>query len=141
MARATTPVSWPATIARSHFGLDPARPVMSGAAAIEHISEELTESPVLFHQRGYLARVLSADGSGGLRDDRIQPLAHALDTGTDDSVAVTLESDGSGAIYPVLFARVHGLTTEHVLEPDQMLRYDSAEARRSVTEVVERVLH
>ncbi|MCY7418694.1 MAG: hypothetical protein LH650_09395 [Chloroflexi bacterium] len=54
---------------------------------------------------------------------------------------MTLESDGSGAIYPVLFARVHGVTTEHVLEPDQMLRYDTAEATRSITEIVERVLH
>ncbi len=41
---------------------------------------ELTESPDLFHQRGYLARVLTVDGSGGLRDDGVVPLAHALDS-------------------------------------------------------------
>ncbi len=127
-------------IARTRFGATDVRPVMSAAAAAEHICRELTESPVLFHQRGYLARVLTPDGSGGLRDDGIQPLAHALDSGTADSLAVTLESDGSGAIYPVLFARSGGATTEHILEPDLMLRYDGPATQRVVTEVVGRIL-
>jgi hypothetical protein len=123
-------------IARTRFGSVEQRPVLSVAAAIGQVSRELTESPVLFHQRGYLARVLTADGSGGLRDDGIQPLAYALDSGADDSVAVTLEADGSGAIYPVLYARTAGATTEHILEPDLMLRYDGPAAQQVIAEVV-----
>ena len=127
-------------IARTRFGAAEDRPVVSDAAAVEQVSRELTESPVLFHQRGYLARVLTADGSGGLRDDGIQPLAHALDAGGADSLTVTLEADGSGAIYPVLYARAGGTTTEHILEPDLMLRYDGPDARRRITEVVSSIL-
>ena len=66
------------------------------------------------------------------------PLSHALDTGGPDSLAVTLEGDGSGSIYPVLYARA--AMTEHVLEPDTLLRYDGAESRRAITEVVSSVL-
>ena len=51
------------------------------------------------------------DGSGGLRDDGTQPLAHALDSADRRfALAVTLEADGSGAIYPVLYARRGGTT-------------------------------
>ncbi len=54
--------------------------------------------------------------------------------------SVTLEADGSGAIYPVLFARTAGTTTEHILEPDLLLRYDGADARRVIAEVVSSIL-
>jgi len=107
---------------------------------VDLIARELTESPMLFHQRGYLARVLTTDGSGGLRDDGVQPLAYALDAGSEDSLTVTLEADGSGAIYPVLFARTRGTTAEHILDPDLMLRYDGPDARRAITEVVSTVI-
>ena len=53
---------------------------------------------------------------------------------------MTLEADGSGAIYPVLFARRGGTTAEHILEPDLLLRYDGAEARRVINEVVSGIL-
>ena len=127
-------------IAETRFGATPERPVVSPAGAIDQIARELTESPALFHQRGYLARLLTADGSGGLRDDGIVPLSHALDTGGPDSLAVTLEGDGSGSIYPVLYARAAGAMTEHMLEPDTLLRYDGVDARRAITEVVTSVL-
>ena len=53
---------------------------------------------------------------------------------------MTLEGDGSGSIYPVLYARAAGAMTEHVLEPDTLLRYDGVDARRAITEVVTSVL-
>ena len=67
------------------------------------IAAELAEAPELFHQRGYLARVLTADPAGGMRDEGVQPLAHVLDAGGPDAIAATLEGDGSGAIYPVVY--------------------------------------
>ena len=70
-------------IARTRFGaVDRATGGLSSRPPSSRSSRELTESPVLFHQRGYLARVLTRDGSGGLADDGIQPLAYALDAAT-----------------------------------------------------------
>ena len=100
-ARATTPGSWPAgsrgrSSASSRSGRT-WRPTPSPA----FVAAELAEAPELFHQRGYLARVLTADPAGGIRDDGVQPLAHVLDEGGPDALAATLEADGTGAIYPV----------------------------------------
>lgn len=125
-------------IAEAGFGVVMERPVMARTAAVARIARDLTESPELFHQRGYLARVYSADASGGLRDEGTQPLEYALDApAAAPTLAVTLESDGSGAIYPVLYSRSRGALREHVLEPDQLLRYDGVDARRSITEAVD----
>jgi hypothetical protein len=117
-------------------GRIPSQPLVERDAATDLIARELTTSPELFHQRGYLARVLSVDGSGGLRDEGTQPLTHVLDTTGPDAVAVTLEADGSGSIYPVLFTRVGGVTAEHMLDADPTLRYDGPETRKAIGSVV-----
>ncbi len=127
-------------LASTRFGVATERPVYSREAAVDHIARQLSRSPELFHQRGYLARVLMPDGSGGLVDAGTQPLAWALDAPTSVSLSVTLEADGSGAIYPVLYARRGAATMERMLDPDVSLRYDGAEARRIIGEVVDSVL-
>ncbi|MEO8571455.1 MAG: NAD(P)-binding domain-containing protein [Chloroflexota bacterium] len=128
-----------AHIARTHFGVEPERPHLAPAAAATFVATELAEASDLFHQRGYLARVLTADPAGGLRDDGVQPLAHVLDAGGPDALAATLEGDGSGAIYPVLYTRIGGKIVEQAIEPDPFMRFDSLDARRMVTDLVERV--
>jgi thioredoxin reductase len=115
------------------------RPLVARDGAADLVARELTTSAELFHQRGYLARVLSVDPSGGLRDEGTQPLSHVLDSGGPDAVAVTLEADGSGSIYPALFTRVGGATGEHLLDPDPRLRYDGSDARRAIASVLERL--
>ena len=65
---------------------------------------------------------------------------HALDAGGNDAVIVTLEADGSGAIYPVLYTRLAGAVNEHPLQPDPLLRYDTAETRAALGAVVAPVL-
>ena len=67
------------------FGIEPERRGhRARAVAVSFVAGELAEAPDLFHQRGYLARVLAADPGGGWRDDGVQPLAHVLDaTGPD----------------------------------------------------------
>jgi thioredoxin reductase len=114
-------------------------PVVARDAAVDLVARELTTSAELFHQRGYLARVLSSDPSGGFRDEGTQPLTHVLDADGPDRVAVTLESDGSGSIYPALFTRVGNATGEHVLDPDARLRYDGPAARAAISAVLERI--
>jgi hypothetical protein len=72
----------------------------------------------------------------GIVDDGVEPLAHMLAAGGDDAVAVTLEADGTGAIYPVLYTRIGGEIRERNLEPDPLLRYDGPDARRAIAAIV-----
>ncbi len=127
-------------IANTRFGVTPERPVHARDAAVDRIALGLSRSPELFHQRGYLARVFIPDGSGGLVEAGTQPLAYALDAPTSVSLSVTLEADGSGAIYPVLYARRGATTVERLLDPDVTLRYDGPDARRVIGEIVDSIL-
>ncbi|HEV7604207.1 MAG TPA: NAD(P)-binding domain-containing protein [Candidatus Limnocylindrales bacterium] len=128
-----------AHIAEARLAMVPERPILSREDAPRFIATELVEAPELFHQRGYLARVLTADSSGGLRDDGVQPLAHVLDADGPAALAATLEADGSGAIYPVLYTRIDGKVVEHGIEPDPLMRFDTLDARRTIDDLVERV--
>jgi len=116
------------------------RPVVEPETLIDFVTSEIAEAPDLFHQRAYLARVISVDPAGGLRDDGVQPLAHAVDAGGANAILVTLEADGSGAIYPVLYTRIGGAVNEHPLEPDPLLRYDTPETRAAIAAIVGPVL-
>jgi thioredoxin reductase len=127
-------------IASTQFGVDiPRRPV-AAEALVDTIATELAEAPELWHQRAYLARVFTVDPVVGLVDDGVEPLTHTLAVGGQDAIAVTLEADGSGAIYPVLYTRVGGEILERNLEPDPLLRYDSAEVRRAISQIVREVV-
>ena len=122
-------------IARTRFGFQPERPHLSLDGAVSFLATELDEAADLFHQRGYLARVLTTDPDGGFRDDRTRPLAAFLDAGGPNALAATLESDGSGAIYPVLYARRAGRVAEHRLDVDPFLGSGSADGRRILGEL------
>ncbi|MEA2620302.1 MAG: hypothetical protein QOC97_1075 [Chloroflexota bacterium] len=124
-----------AHIAEERFGIIPERPILAPDAVAGFVATELAESPELFHQRGYLARVLSAESGGGIRDDGVQPLAQVLDSDGPDVLVATLESDGSGAIYPVVYTRIGGKIVERVIEPDPLMRYDTTDARRTIAEL------
>jgi thioredoxin reductase len=119
-------------IARAHFGIEAERPRIASDDLVDVVARELVEAPELWHQRGYLARVISVDPDGGWRDDGVQPLAHVVDATGPDALALTLEADGSGAIYPVVYTRVGGSIREHRLETDPLLRYDTPEVRRAI---------
>jgi thioredoxin reductase len=128
-----------ADIAAREFGQVPTRPAIKPDDLVEFIVRELADAPELFHQRGYLARVITSEPGGGFLDEGVQPLAHVLDADGPNAIAVTLEADGSGAIYPVLYTRTAGAATDHVIEPDLLLRYDTPATRRAVEAVVARV--
>lgn len=126
-------------IAATRFGQQPERRRLPKDSVAGFIAAELAEAPALFHQRGYLAQVLTVDPEGGFRDDGVQPLAHVLDSTGPNALAATLEADGTGAIYPVVYTRIDGRIVEQSIEPDAMLRYDSADSRRAIDELVGRV--
>jgi hypothetical protein len=127
-------------IAATRFGVELPRPKLAAERLVDTIATELAEAPELWHQRAYLARVFTVDPEAGLVDDGTQPLTHVLAAGGDDAIAVTLEADGSGAIYPVLYTRIDGEIQEHNLEADPLLRYDGPDARRAIAQVAHAVV-
>jgi thioredoxin reductase len=126
-------------LARTRFGIDPERPRVAPEAAAAFLATELAEGPELFHQLGYLARVLTADPAGGLRDDGVQPLADVLDAGGPDALIGTLEADGSGAIFPVIYSRLGGQIVERAIEPDPLLRFDTTDTRLAIDDLARRI--
>src|SRR4029078_12254725 len=102
-------------LARRHFGIQPDRPTISPGDLRDHLLAEATRAPELWHQKAYLASVVSLDGATGPRNEGIEPLSKFLDGGGPDAVAMTVEADGTGAIFPVLYVRHADQTEEHVL--------------------------
>jgi thioredoxin reductase len=127
-------------LARTRYGVVPDLPAIATEDLVEAVVHEIATAPELWHQRAYLARVVSLDPGRGARNEGIVPLAAFVDRDADDGPAdalgLTLEADGSGAIYPVIYARHAGNVTEHVVEPDLLLRYDTPAVRRQVAEVL-----
>jgi hypothetical protein len=127
-------------IARTRLGMaEPERPLIAPDAVATFLANDLADAGELFHQRGYLARVLTADGSGGLRDDGIQPLAYVLDADGPDAIITSLEADGSGAIFPVIYSRVGGRVVERAIDPDPLLRYDTNDTRLAIADLASRI--
>jgi thioredoxin reductase len=127
-------------IATTRFGVAAERSPVAPADLVDLVAGELAEAPELWHARGYLARVFTVEPDTGLVDDGVQPLTHVLDAGGPDALALTLEADGTGAIYPVLYTRIGGTIAERMLDPDPLLRYDGPDARRVIEEVVRTVV-
>jgi thioredoxin reductase len=128
-------------IATARFGSTAAmeRPPIAADSLVDWMAGALMSAPELFHQRAYLARVVSLDPSAGPRDEGVVPLAAFVDgtgsDGTGDALAVTLEADGTGAIYPVIYTRRGGRLDEAVLDPDPLLRYDTPAVRARLAEL------
>jgi hypothetical protein len=53
------------------------------------------------------------------------PLVHAMDGHAEDMVAMTVEADGTGAIYPMAYVRSGGRLEEHALPADPLLDFTS----------------
>ena len=129
-----------ARLARRHGGVPPAARPISPAALVGELAGLLDAAPELWHQRAYLARVVSLDPASGPRDEGVVPLAAFVDGAGDDgdgpAVALTLEADGSGSIYPVVYVRGGGDVEEHAFDADILLRYDSEPVRRRLAEIL-----
>lgn len=125
-----------ARVAETRFGAVRPRPRVDPATLVDVVASELVGAPELWHQKGYLARVFTIDPEAGLVDDGTQPLAHVLDEHAADTLAVTLEADGSGAIYPALFVQRDGRLRERLVDPDPLLRYDAPASRPAIAAAV-----
>jgi thioredoxin reductase len=126
-------------IARTRNGRTPDRPSLAASDVVPFIVDELAHAPELWHQRAYLARVISLDPSEGPRDEGIVPLAAFVDgvgdDGRADGIAVTLEADGTSAVYPVLYLRRDGRVEERAVDSDPLLRFDTPSVRAQIAAI------
>ncbi|MCI0346677.1 MAG: NAD(P)-binding domain-containing protein [Chloroflexi bacterium] len=127
-------------IAETRAGITFERPSIAPGELLEFVIRDLNGSPELWHQKAYLARVLTVSGDEGLRDEGLLPLAHVVDTGGPDAIVLTLEADGSGATYPVLYLRRGGKIEEHALEPEPMMDFSGPVHRRQLADVLGRLV-
>lgn len=100
---------------------------------------EIDQSAELWHQPGYLARCVVRTDSG-MEDKGFVPLTAFLDHGTDDGAALTLERDGTGAIYPVVYVRRNGIMREEKMSPSGPDGCASLEHKQTIASLV-RELH
>ena len=103
----------------------------------DYLLAEATRAPELWHQKAYLARVVSVSPDDGIRDRGILPLTHFLDSEGPDAVAMTVEADGQGAIYPVAYVRRGGKVEEHALEPHPLNDYEGSAYRRHLGAILD----
>ncbi|HEY2888201.1 MAG TPA: hypothetical protein VGJ17_06265, partial [Candidatus Limnocylindrales bacterium] len=127
-------------IATTRFDRPDERPAVARDQVTDFVLDELTLGPELWHQRAYLARVLSLDPADGIRDEGIVPLAWFVDAGGPDAIAATLETDGTGAVYPVIYLRRDGTVTEHPIEAHPLLDYRTPSARSDLAGILAPVL-
>jgi thioredoxin reductase len=127
-------------VARKQFGIDPERPVVARAEVVSYLLEEVTNAPELWHQKSYLARVLIRDEKRGIVDDGILPLQSFLDSGPADAAAATLEENPAGDIYPVLYTRRGGVSTEYDLSPHPLHDFRTRDHERAVVAALEGLL-
>lgn len=110
-------------LANRHFGKRPQPSTIRAADLVSFLLAEATRAPELWHQRSYLARVVSLGGE--ILDEGILPLAHFVDARGADAVAITVESNPAGDLYPAVYTRRAGAVSEHLLEPDPLYEFES----------------
>jgi thioredoxin reductase len=120
-------------IAHKYFGIDPAPPVLKRDEVLGYLLSELTRAPELWHQKSYLSRSLLFDPNRGIVDDGIVPLQHFADSGGTDGVAVAVEANAGGEIYPAVYVRKDNGLTEYLLPSNPLLDFETAEHRAQLT--------
>jgi len=127
-------------LAETKFGVPATRERIDAAAVVPYLLEQVSKGPELWHQRAYLARVINLDHDTGITNEGIVPLQYFLDAGGDDAVAATLESNGQGNPYPVVYVRKDGSVGEHALAPDPLLDFTGRDYHDELRGVLEPVL-
>jgi hypothetical protein len=123
-------------LAQKYFGIDPDRPQVKPAEVLPYLLAEVTRAPELWHQKSYLARIVLADPARGVIDDGIVPLQLFVDGQGPDGVAVTVEANPTGDIYPAVYVRKSNVLTEHLLPSNPLLDFETAEHRKQLAEAL-----
>jgi len=114
-------------LAQTRFNRDLERPRLGTDQVIPLLLAEVSRGPELWHQRSYLARVLTIDPEQGLGDEGVLPLAHFVDDDRGpDGVAIALESNGRDEPYPAVYIRRANKVSEHLLPSHPLLDFEGA---------------
>jgi thioredoxin reductase len=123
-------------IAQRYFDVDPARPQLKRDDVLPYVLAELTRAPELWHQKSYLARTILADPDRGIIDDGILPLQLFVDGSGADGIAVTVEANAAGEIYPAIYVRKGNVISEHLLPSNPLLDFETVEHRKQVADAL-----
>lgn len=123
-------------IARKYFGIDPERPLVKRDGVLDYLLAEVTRGPELWHQKSYLARALLFEPARGIVDDGVVPLQQFVDGDGADGVAVAVEANPKGEIYPAVYVRKGGALSEHLLPPNPLLDFETAEHRAQLADAL-----
>jgi thioredoxin reductase len=113
------------------LGVAPQRQRLEPDEVVPFLLRELSSGPEVWIQKNFLARVVSRSADG-LHDEGIVPLAHFLDGGGEDAVAVTIEMDPRAVIYPAAYVRRQGRIEEYELPPHPVHAFEGAEYRQEL---------
>ena len=123
-------------LAVKHLGMELARPRLEAADIVPLLLSEASRGPELWHQRSYLARVVSFDPAVGISDEGIVPLAEFTDADGPDAIAVALESNGRDDPYPAIYVRRGGAVKEHLLPPHPLLDFEGVPYHEQLASVM-----
>lgn len=122
-------------------GIAPDRRAIPAGDVIQTLLHEARFGPELWHQRSYLARVITVGGDRGIVDEGLLPLSYFLDTAEfDGGAAIALESNGKEDLYPVVYVRQGGRVLETRLPDDPFLNFETAEHRSTLAGALEPLL-
>lgn len=125
------------TLGERHLGVPRPRPALDPAGLVEHLLDELSTAPELWHQKSYLACAVSRDPDGTLRDEGIVSLAHYVDSDGPDGVAVTVETDAEGDIHPAIYRRRYGrVDGDATMDGSPLHDYRTPAHRRALMELL-----
>jgi thioredoxin reductase len=116
------------SLAETHLGIEPPREHVERDGLVAYLLQEATRAPELWAQKSYLARVVSLEGG----ESDILPLAHFLDAAGPDAVAVAIESDAQGEVYPAVYLRRRQTVSEHLLPPHHIHDFRGPEHEREL---------
>ena len=126
-------------VAEKHFDVPRARRELAPTEVLPFLLDEICRAPELWHQRAYLARIVSLDPERGIADEGFLPLAHFVDSGGPDSLAATIEADADGAVYPVVYVRRAGRIEERALPGHPLHDFGTDEHRRALAALLNEV--
>jgi thioredoxin reductase len=118
-------------LAATHLGKRPALDRVTGDLA-EYLLGEATRAPELWAQKSYLARVVFENG-----ETDILPLADFLDHPPHRAVAIAVEMNAEGDIYPAVYA-TNGDEDEYLLPPHPLNDFTGEEYQRELRSHLQR---
>ena len=114
-------------LAETHLGRACPRGRVDSEGLVAYLLEEASSAPELWAQKSYLARAVSEDGTS-----EIVPLAHFVDQSGPDAVAIAVEMNADGDVYPAVYVRRGGEIAERLLPSQQLNDFGGPEHEREL---------